>query len=210
MWLRSIDGDKELFEGLHEPLRPTPAADDSHVDIVPPGDPEGGAQALSIPPVKKRREAVAARVGRREREERMRPDAELDGRDANVAADGERPAGELHEKARLRMHESIAVPSKANLPERFVQTGLRDRAREDQVDVVRLVEAAAVEARACAAADDGPDSFRTKGARHDRGDLSKGGSSGDSQGGLPVRRGLRRTDSTRRRSSSSGSESRVR
>jgi len=107
--------------------------------------------------MKKRGEAVAAGVGRREREKCMRPDMDFDGRDPNVAAARERPSGELHEKPRLGMHESIAVPSKADPPERLVQTGLRDRAREDQIDVLRLVKAAAVEARACSPAYDGPD-----------------------------------------------------
>ncbi len=54
----------------------------------------------------------------------MRPDAELDGGDANVAANGERTSGKLDEEPRIGMHESIAVPSKAHLSEYFVQTGL--------------------------------------------------------------------------------------
>ena len=109
------DGGKELFEGLCESFGPAPAPDDSHVDFVAPSDPEGGAQALPIPPMKKRGEAGAARVGRREREEGVHPDAELGGRNAYVAADGERPTWELHEETRIGMLEAVAVPSKTDL-----------------------------------------------------------------------------------------------
>ncbi|HSB63445.1 MAG TPA: hypothetical protein VLJ18_04730, partial [Thermoanaerobaculia bacterium] len=162
---------KELVEGLRESFGTTPTADDAHVDIVAPSDPERSAQALSIPPMKERREAVAARVRRREREEDMCPDTTLGGRDADVTTDGERSSGELHEEPRIGMYESIPAPSKADRPEYFVQARLRDPAREDEVDVLRLKNAAAVEARARATADDGLDSTRSQGARHDRGDL---------------------------------------
>lgn len=209
---RSFELPDESAKSLRHPLAFAPGADPLHVEPVPKRDFYGGGEALPIGPVVERGEPIPAGIGCRKRPDSraLRAQPESNRSDLEVASDTERACRKLDEEASLPVKVLIASSFEPDARHRLVDSRLRWRGLNKEVEVFRLVDPARVDGRAGASRQDRPDAGLLQSLRNLSSDRGETRPRGQSQSRFPVLRGLRRSSPTRPRSRSSASVRRSR
>jgi|SRR5687767_778931 len=209
---RSFELPYESAKSLRRPLAHAPVADLLHLQPVPKGDFDSGAEALPIGPVIEGGQPIPAGIGRRERPDARavwaQPDS--DRPHVEITSDAERSSRKLDEEARLPVKVLIVASFEPDARHGSVDLRLRRSGLNEEVEVFRLVDAARVDRRAGPSRQDRPDARLLESFRNRPSDRGKSRLRTQSQRRFPVLRGLRRSSPTRLRRSSSASASRSR